>query len=79
MFSFFLKFYRDERLFKGSNCTFIALISKEDNPQRLFDFYQISFVECMNKLLAMLLFNRLNLVVDDVILETQICFVKGRQ
>lgn len=79
MFSFFLKFYRHERLFKGSNYTFIALISKVDNPPRLFDFYQISFVECMNKLLIMLLVNRLNLFADDVILETQICFVKGIQ
>jgi hypothetical protein len=56
---FLLEFYSNGRLVKGSNCTFIGLIPKVANPQRVADYRPISFVGCMYKVLAKVLANRL--------------------
>jgi hypothetical protein len=42
-----LEFHRNGKLAKGINNTFIALIPKVDNPQRLNDFRPISLVGCI--------------------------------
>jgi hypothetical protein len=41
---FIAEFHRNGKLTKGLNATFIALIPKVDNPQRLNDFRPISLV-----------------------------------
>jgi len=64
---FFVEFYRNGKLVKGINSTFISLIPKVDNPQRLNDFHPISLVGSMYKILAKLLANRLCMVIGSVI------------
>ncbi|MCI19611.1 cysteine-rich receptor-like protein kinase, partial [Trifolium medium] len=71
--------HRNGKLTKGLNSTFIALIPKIDNPQRLNDFRPISLVGCLYKILAKVLANRLRLVIGSVISESQTAFVKDRQ
>ncbi|GAU31392.1 hypothetical protein TSUD_19380 [Trifolium subterraneum] len=66
-------------LTKGINSTFIALIPKIDSLQRLNDFRPISLVGSLYKILAKVLANRLRLVIDSVISESQTAFVKDRQ
>jgi len=76
---FVSEFHRNGKLAKGINATFIVLIPKVDNPQRLNDFRPISLVGSMYKILAKLLANRLRLVLSSVVAETQSAFVKKRQ
>jgi len=66
-------------LAKGINSTFIVLIPKVDNPQRLNDFRPIPLVGSMYKVIAKLLANRLRMVISSVVSETQSAFVKNRQ
>jgi len=76
---FVSEFHRNSRLSKGINSTFIALIPKIDNPQRLHDFRPIALVSCLYKILAQLLVKRLMQVMGKVVSETQSDFVKDRQ
>lgn len=48
---FLAEFHQNGKPTKGINSTFIALIPKVDNPQRLNDFRLISLVGCMYKFL----------------------------
>ena len=64
---------------KGIYTTFILLIPKVDNPQRLNDFRPISLVGSMYKILAKVLANWLRMVIGSVIFESQTTFIKGRQ
>jgi len=56
---FVTEFHRNGHLSKGINNTFISLIPKIDNPQRLNDFRPIALVGCLYKILAKVLANRL--------------------
>jgi len=76
---FLLKFHRNDKLTKGINSTFIALIPKVDNPQCLNDFRPISLVGSLYKIWAKVLANRLRLAIGSVISDTQSAFIKGRQ
>jgi hypothetical protein len=76
---FISEFHRNGTLTKGINNTFIALIPKVDNPQKLNDFRPISLVGSMYKILAKFLSNRLRLVIESVISESQSAFVRDRQ
>jgi len=76
---FLVEFHRNGKLTKGINSTFIALIPKVDNPQRLNDFRPISLVGSMYKILAKLLANRLRMVIGLLISNSQSTFIKGRQ
>ena len=76
---FLVEFHRNGKLTKGINNTFITLIPKVDNPQRLNDFRPISLVGSMYKILAKILANRLRLVIGSVISENQSAFIKGCQ
>ncbi|GAU34888.1 hypothetical protein TSUD_144190 [Trifolium subterraneum] len=76
---FISEFHWNGKLTKGLNSTFIALIPKVENPQRLNDFQPISLVGCLYKILAKVLANRLRLVIGRVISESQTTFVKYRQ
>ena len=72
-----MEFHRNGRLTKGLNNTFIALISKVENPRRLKDFRLISLVCNLYKILSKVLANRLRKVVDKVVSESQSAFVQG--
>jgi len=76
---FVSEFHHNGKLVKGINSTFIVLIPKVDNPQRLNDFRPISLVGSMYKIMAKLLANRLRMVISSVVSETQSAFVKNRQ
>lgn len=46
---FVTEFHRNEKLTKGINCTFIALIPKVDSPQRVNDFGMYLWLDvCIN-------------------------------
>jgi len=56
---FITHFHKNNKLTKGINSTFIALIPKIDSPQKLNDFRPISLVGSLYKILAKLLATRL--------------------
>lgn len=76
---FISEFHQNGKLTKGINNTFIALIPKVDNPQKLNEFRPISLLGSMYKILAKVLSNRLRLVIGSVISESQSAFVRDRQ
>jgi len=75
---FISDFYFNSRLVKDSNYTFIVLIPKVGCPKKLYNFYMISLVGCMYKILAKVLANILKLVINSVIFESHSVFVKDR-
>jgi hypothetical protein len=79
LFRFLVEFHRNGKLTKGLNSTFIALIPKVDNPQRLNDFRPISLVGSLYKILAKVLANRLRSVIGTVVSESRTAFVKSKQ
>lgn len=74
-----VEFHRNGKLSRGINSSFIALILKIDNPQKLNDFRPISFVGSLYKILAKVLANRLCSVIGSVVSEEQSTFVQNRQ
>jgi hypothetical protein len=74
-----MEFHRNGKLTKGVNSTFIALIPKVDNPQRLADFRPIALVGCMYKVLEKVLADRLRSIMGFVVSDTQSTFVRGKQ
>lgn len=58
LLNFFADFFRNGKLTKGFNSTFIALIQKVDSPQRVADFRPISLVSSVYKILSNVLANR---------------------
>lgn len=76
---FLTEFQKHGRLVKGSNSSFIVLIPKKDNPQKINDYRPISLIGCMYKVLAKLLANWLRRVMDFLISDTQLAFIEGRQ
>ena len=64
---------------KSLNTTFISLIPKKVDATNIRDFRPISLIGSIYKLLSKILANRLKLVLDNVISESQNSFVGGRQ
>lgn len=73
------EFHANGKLVKGSNNSFIVLIHKKSNPQKVTDFRPISLIGCMYKVISKLLANRLRKVIHLLISDCQTTFVKGRQ
>ncbi|KAK3204424.1 hypothetical protein Dsin_018470 [Dipteronia sinensis] len=76
---FFHGFYEEGFIIKDLNITFIALIPKCARLETMQDFRPISLVGCMYKILAKVLANRVKMVMDLIIGETQMAFVRNRQ
>jgi len=76
---FVMEFHRNGRLSKGINATFTALIPKVASPQHMNDFRPISLGNCMYKVLAKILANRLSAVIRSVVSDCRSAFVKGKQ
>ncbi|GKV32111.1 hypothetical protein SLEP1_g40740 [Rubroshorea leprosula] len=72
------EFYTNGKLVKGSNASFVVLIPKTSNPQKIEDFRPISLIGSMYKIIAKLLANRIRLVMGSVIGVQQTAFVKDR-
>ena len=76
---FFVYFHRHSRFERSTNASFLTLIPKKCNAVNIKDFDPISLVSSMYKLLSKVLANRLKVVLDKLISETQNAFVGGRQ
>ncbi|GKU96316.1 hypothetical protein SLEP1_g9566 [Rubroshorea leprosula] len=72
------EFYTNGKLVKGFNASFVVLIPKTSNPQKIEDFRPISLIGSMYKIIAKLLANRIRLVMGSVIGVQQTAFVKDR-
>ena len=64
---------------KSLNASFIALIPKKQNASNIRNFWPISLIVSVYKLLAKVLANRLKIVLDSLISESQNAFVGGRK
>ena len=76
---FFEEFYEQGQFEKSLNATFLALIPKKPNAVNIKDFWPISLIGSMYKLLAKVLANRLKGVLDGLVSDSQNAFVGGRQ
>ncbi|GKV04880.1 hypothetical protein SLEP1_g16977 [Rubroshorea leprosula] len=72
-------FHNNGKLVRGANSSFIVLIPKVMNPQKIEEFRPISLIGVMYKVIAKLLANRIGSVLDGIIGENQMAFIKGRQ
>ncbi|KAK3189922.1 hypothetical protein Dsin_029483 [Dipteronia sinensis] len=77
--NFMKEFHNDWSMVKDVNRTHVVLIPKVGRPETIKDFRPISLVSSMYKILAKVLANRLRKVMDAIIGESQMAFVKNRQ
>ena len=77
--AFFDHFHRSLEFEQSLNASFLSLIRKKNNALNIRDFWPISLVGSVYKLLSKMLANRLRTVLDNLILESQNSFVGGRQ
>ena len=73
------EFYQYNKFEKSLNATFIALILKKNDASNIRDFRPISLLGSVYKILTKVLSNRLKVVLDKLISESQYSFVGGRQ
>jgi len=71
-------FYREGKIPKGCNASFLTLIPKTENPQSLEEYIPISLVGCVYKILTKLLANRFKKVIGKVVDGTQSTFLSNR-
>ncbi|KAK3221692.1 hypothetical protein Dsin_008717 [Dipteronia sinensis] len=76
---FIHEFYKKWEIMKDLNKTFIALILKCAHPETIREYRPISLVSSMFKILAKVLANCLKLIMDSMMGETQMAFVKNRK
>ena len=77
--AFFDDFHRSSQFEQSLNASFLSLIPKKNNALNIRDFWPISLVGSVYKLLSKMLANRLRTVLDNLISESQNSFVGGRQ
>ena len=75
----FVHFHRYSVFERSLNALFLILIPKKNNAIDVKDFRPISLVGSVYKLLSKVLANRLRVVLDSLISESQNAFVGGRQ
>jgi hypothetical protein len=72
------KFYHGEVCLRSINGSFIVLIPKMENPQKVGDYRPISLLNNSMKILTKLLANRLQPFMSRLIHKNQYGFIKGR-
>ena len=72
-------FHRYSMFERSLSASFLTLIPKKNNAINVKDFRPISLVGSVYKLLSKVLANRLRVVLDSLISESQNAFVGGRQ
>ena len=65
-------------ILKSSNHTFISLIPKVQNLERVSDFRPISLSNVIYKIVSKVIVNRLKPLLDSIISETQSAFIADR-
>lgn len=73
------EFYRNTALPKGICFSFVSLIPKRENPQKLSDYRPISLIWSIHKLFSNLLAARLKRVIGPQISSCQSGFISNRQ
>ena len=76
---FFDYFHQHSMFERSMNASFLTLIPKKCNVVNIKDFHPISLVGSVYNLLSKVLANRLRVVLDNLIFETQNSFVGGKQ
>ncbi|KAK2636756.1 hypothetical protein Ddye_031548 [Dipteronia dyeriana] len=72
-------FYEDEAVIEDLNYTFIALILKTKCPVNLKEYRPFSLIGSFYKVLEKVLANRLKIVMNSIIGQSQMAFIKGRR
>ena len=65
-------------ILKSINHTFITLIPKVNNPEKVSDFQYISLCNVIYKIVSKVIANRLKPMLNSIILETQSAFTTDR-
>ena len=78
MMGFFEEVYEHGTFAYSLNATFVALIPKKQNTTNIRDYRPISLVGSIYKILSKVLANRLKLVLDGLVSESQNASVGGR-
>lgn len=73
------KFFQENLPLKENNHTFIVLIPKVKNPNRVDHYRPISLSNVIYKIIAKTLANRLNKVLNELISPSHNAFLEGRQ
>ncbi|GKV32614.1 hypothetical protein SLEP1_g41208 [Rubroshorea leprosula] len=76
---FLHEFQKNGKIVKGLNTSFIVLVPKVENPQKIEEYRPISLIGGIYKILAKLLANRLKKVLEGIVGEQQMAFLSGRQ
>jgi hypothetical protein len=71
-------FFNHDVDLKSVNHSYITLVLKVDNPEKVSNFRPISLINSASKLVAKILVNRLQKVAVQVVHENQYGFVKGK-
>jgi retron-type reverse transcriptase len=71
-------FFNHDVDLKSVNHSYITLVPKIDNPEKVSDFRPISLINSVPKMVANILANRLQKVATQVVHENQYGFVKGK-
>jgi len=77
-FQCILEFFRNGKLLKQINHTFIALIPKVENPTQMNHFRPISLCSTVYKTISKILVNRLRPLLTKIVSPTQSAFFAGR-
>nr|GEX76094.1 RNA-directed DNA polymerase, eukaryota [Tanacetum cinerariifolium] len=64
---------------RGCNSSFIALIPKVTDTKFVTDFWPVSLIGSVYKVVTKILANRLAMVISDLVSNTQSAFIAGRQ
>nr|GEW91109.1 RNA-directed DNA polymerase, eukaryota [Tanacetum cinerariifolium] len=79
-FSEAVEFFFINRSFsRGCNSSFVALIPKVVDAKFVNDFWPISLIGCVYKVVTKILANRLSSVIADLLSDTRYAFISGRQ
>lgn len=79
MLAFFNEFHENDIIVRELGEPFIALFPKKASAISIKDFWPISLIGSLYKILAKVLVNRLRKVLPEVISDKQAAFVDGRQ
>ncbi|KAJ0619222.1 putative RNA-directed DNA polymerase [Helianthus annuus] len=71
-------FYVHGKLNRGCNSSFISLVPKTNNPQKINNFRPISLIGCISKVVSKILSSRLKKVMDFLISDVQTAYIEGR-